>query len=786
MDTVVDRNNTSFIRQVSEVIKKLKGDYDDHLKYHQRIVFEYLLKYPHIRGILVYQEPGAGKTRIPAAISVKILEESPQTRVIFISAKSLHNNFRDNLRDYLRLEKWDDERINQYTEENYNFVSLNASNMLEQIYRVSRPEDLFSPSVKKKKKASATDLSEMDIGEDEVIENIRTEMKKLDAYGNLDNSFVIVDEAHNLFNSIANGSKNAMGLYQMIIEAKNSKIMFLTGSPIVNSPFEAAICFNMLNGYFPKSDMTLFGEDYQDFIENFVDRPQALDLDSGTSGTPQIKNRTKFSDRIMGLVSFYSTRQAETRHLFPREKEIKVEYVPMSHKQYVAYVEARDRELEELRRGFFQGKRRRLQRPQGASSSYRVRSRQISDFYYPSSAITSVKDERGVEHYENHLEKLGPEVFKLKADGLLAHSPKTVQMLHNVAKHLPKGMLDEFRELKLRPTKGGKEKAKAKAKATANANAKANAKATAKESAKKEIGPGIIYSQFVTVGVGAIGRTLEHYGFKEAKSAADVQGKAARFAIISGDVPPDMRSELLDAFNAPENLHGEYIALLLVTATGAEGISTKRVRHAHVFEPYWHWSRILQFLARAVRMGSHMDLPESERTVQPYIYLADHPPRNANSRENLGQVELEDTTDVTLYKKALENQLLIEGFLKVMRESSIDCLAHANTAEERAQCRVCAPTNKLLFIPDIKKDIQAPSTCQPVGEEKVKAKSVVIQKLDPTGATVSHEYMYNVDKEGAVHLFEFSNSLNAYREIFEDHPDYAEIYNKVKKSVGKK
>jgi len=41
--------------------------------------------------------------------------------------------------------------------------------------------------------------------------------------GTLDDCLLIVDEAHNLFNAITNGSKNAVGLYDLILKAKNLK-----------------------------------------------------------------------------------------------------------------------------------------------------------------------------------------------------------------------------------------------------------------------------------------------------------------------------------------------------------------------------------------------------------------------------------------------------------------------------------------------------------------------------------------------------------------------------------
>jgi hypothetical protein len=60
--------------------------------------------------------------------------------------------------------------------------------------------------------------------------------------------FAIVDEAHNLFNAITNGAKNALALYDLIMETRNIRLIFMSGTPIINDPFELVPCFNMIRG----------------------------------------------------------------------------------------------------------------------------------------------------------------------------------------------------------------------------------------------------------------------------------------------------------------------------------------------------------------------------------------------------------------------------------------------------------------------------------------------------------------------------------------------------------
>ena len=68
-----------------------------------------------------------------------------------------------------------------------------------------------------------------------------------------DNKVVIVDEAHNFVSRIVNKIKKPTSLsymlYEWLMSAENCRIIFLTGTPIINYPNEMGVMFNMLRGY---------------------------------------------------------------------------------------------------------------------------------------------------------------------------------------------------------------------------------------------------------------------------------------------------------------------------------------------------------------------------------------------------------------------------------------------------------------------------------------------------------------------------------------------------------
>ena len=62
------------------------------------------------------------------------------------------------------------------------------------------------------------------------------------------NSFIIVDEVHNFISRVVNGSKIARTVYNNMMNADNCKLVLLSGTPIINNPYEIASLINLLRG----------------------------------------------------------------------------------------------------------------------------------------------------------------------------------------------------------------------------------------------------------------------------------------------------------------------------------------------------------------------------------------------------------------------------------------------------------------------------------------------------------------------------------------------------------
>jgi len=766
-------NSTTFPLAVKAQLTQAEYDEEESklLKYHQFVVKEYFTR-TNTRGLLICHGMGQGKTRLAVSIANYIHTFDKARRIIVLSAKSLESNFRQELVSFTG--KSDD-----YIDKNYRFVSLNSSNMYRQISNIDRDPD----AVENDKR--------MGMFMEEVIRD-----------NSLEGSMLIIDEAHNLFNSITNGAKNALALYDLIMEAKNIKLIFMSGTPIINDPFELVPCFNMLRGQIPVNrgirDGLYGGDDDDDDNDNNGDdngddsdeeskeveidkskderykkntnhlrknsrknsrknKPEQSDIEQDADGTVRktrfaskkpaaqhttilfdedidefeaffvdrenktIKNKDKFTNRVFGLSSYYGDLYFPTdknKPGFPKELDTIVERVPMSQTQFARYMSARIVEQDETKRGF-RAQGARFSASTGGSSTYRVKSRQISNYCIPEYALGPVRGAKAREKF----------ISKISTDDLInldEFSPKMGKIIQNIEKH------------------GGQ--------------------------------PGIVYSQFVSgEGIAIFARVLQSLGYtlygdksgadesdfdikhSKTKSAGD---SAKTFAILSGSISPEERTALIQTYNRRE----QPIRLMLLSGAVAEGIDLKRTRHVHVMEPFWNYARINQVKTRAIRYLSHVDLPESEQNVQVYVYLSDYP-------VGYPKVKItEMTTDVDMYTKSIDNMVIINTFMQAIAESSIDCSVHHDKLDDSVKalvnCKLCSPSNAPLFHPLIRRDMEIPSTCHPLVQQQVDAEEIVLPG-------VSEKFYYT--KNPNITIYNFNKKINGYSELPRSHPLYGDI-----------
>jgi len=629
--------------------------------------------------------------------------------IIILSSKSLQNNYKKEISTFSKKLNPDitDEEIESIVSD-YKFITSNAKNMIQSL-------ETKNATNNKKEKSSIENM----------LSNFNTQT--------LEDKIIIIDEAHNLFNSISNGSKIANEFYEMLMNTKKIKLIFLSGTPIVNDPFEISICFNLLYGpiYTNNNDLkkrknnkkeysTILPEYYIDFRKYFIDDP-----------TNNIKNENKFMNRIFGLVSYYGDFYTEVqgtineelkktlvKENYPDRLPVIFEVTEMSALQNIEYAKARDTEKKENSRLGRGGKIKNyiyeykkgaaiVKEKDSTSTSYRIRSRQLSNIFIPTHK----------EFTKDNIQEFTPKLYKIYENIINNHKDSI----------------------------------------------------------------NLVYSNFLEYGILAFAKILEFHDYKIYDPKEDFDSNYKYYAVFSGKQDLEEKADIIKRINSEENKHGELISILLISKSGVEGLDLKHIRSIHIMEPFFNFSVIQQVIARGVRYKSHIDMPKEEQTVQPYIYLSDYNKEYLESEKiklkeskqsnKLKKVEsrVEFTTDINMLKNSISRQELIYKFLKVIASTSIEC-PFFNKNDLNYQCFKCIPDDKTLFFEDLQKDMELTNNCTRTA--KVSAEEIIIN---------DEKYFYRFkdkDDKDSIEVYKFNETLNGYQK---NNNQY--IINKILESI---
>jgi hypothetical protein len=257
---------------------------------HQKIVRDYMNLYTPYRGLLLYHGLGSGKTCTSIAIAEGMKDAK---RVIIMTPASLRANYIEELKKcgdllYKRNQFW--EWIS--TDTNPEAASPMSAILNLPLEFIRRHRGAWFINITKK--SNYEDLSDVDkmTLEAQLNEMIKSKYtfinynglraKKLQeltsnfTHNLFDDAAVVIDEAHNLISRIVNKIKkekvipeNKKGekehlplnlstkLYELLMSARNARIVLLTGTPVINYPNEFGILFNILRGYIKTWKITI-------------------------------------------------------------------------------------------------------------------------------------------------------------------------------------------------------------------------------------------------------------------------------------------------------------------------------------------------------------------------------------------------------------------------------------------------------------------------------------------------------------------------------------------------
>jgi hypothetical protein len=635
----------------------------------------------------------------------KLLKLSPKTKRVWLP----NSKNKPNYNTLSEIEKSEiNNQINTMINNSFDFINYNGLRL------------------QRKKEKSPSDTSKKNTYISDMIKN-----------GNpFDNKCIIIDEIHNLISRIVNKGKVGTALYKLLMEAKNCKLILLSGTPIINKSYEIGFIINILTGlqydyYIKLGNLNIDTYDlldkipYVDTVEidninkhlkvkllplgfvyknrktlkigryegSILDNDDIINLVTNylkgnkiksvnfkkykifpetekefddlfyNKEKKQVDNKKLFAKKILGVVSYYSNYD---KSLYPSIKINEIE-VAMNDRQFSLYEKARskERKLEQSSNQFSSN-----------SSVYRFYSRAFGNFIFPENFKRPFPSDPFNEKNSNN--KVDEEILKNLAKNLGEENNENKNVVHNkkiqeILKNLEKSNKNYLHFDNLQELSPKMKEILIKL---------------------KEHKKALIYTQFRMIeGVGIMRLILLKNGWSEFKIKKEngewvvhpeSLNNKPKFMIFEGtkeDMGILLKIYNMDKNNIPDSIKKQLdfesgkniIDIIMITVSGAEGISLKEVRQVHILEPYWNYVRIDQIIGRAVRTCSHTRLPPEDRNVEVFIYNIKY---TANQIENSFTIQSQDkglTSDQYIYNEALNKKKVIDQMLDLLKTAAVDC-----------------------------------------------------------------------------------------------------------------
>jgi len=513
-------------------------------------------------------------------------------------------------------------------------------------------------------------------------------------------------------------------------------------------------------------------DDEEEFMNMFID-----------SDEQKVKNKDLFMRRILGAISYYESFDTS---LYPSIRKNETVKVPLSDHQFKKYLEVR---ADERRREKNAKKKNNKMTEEKAASAFKAFSRAVCLFAFPEDVKRPYPSKMKMLLKEmDAMDDVAAEDDNNEADAK-EQVPAGIDIIREYQVLLNKALtsLNEDRELYL-----NRELATYAPKYAAFMK---NLKACP--------GTGLVYSQFRRVeGLGLLGMTLEAHGYVELKvrkskgdweldiSEEDVHKKKyikftddkeaveVLLSVFNSDVdskehadkmPASIRDQLKALYGEnATNLHGEIVQLMMITQSGAEGISLRNVRQVHVLEPYWNQIRIDQVIGRARRTRSHVALPESERNIDVFKYVSVFTQKQLKDNFTLRKQDRSKTSDESIADVADRKSRLTNELQDLMKRASVDC--HVNREVHGVKCfefPVNAAGTEFATALSIVSEPMDNELVKKLDTVSLKPKKVLIRNVP---------YLYN---EATTELFSYDAYVNdgqivlvGYMELMPDKANY--------------
>jgi hypothetical protein len=428
--------------------------------------------------------------------------------------------------------------------------------------------------------------------------------------------------------------------------------------------------------------------------------------------TPDLKinNKEWFQSKILGMVSYLGDK-SELMPQIVKDGDEDIHYVNVSMSPHQLKIYAGVRSTERKSETQLKGKK-----DDELNSTYRVFSRSCCNFTFPDEMPRPMPSSK--KPAEEDIDGLTNEELLEDVDGKFDESDVEDRKTDNDYMKRITRVLGEFSENPSRyfnsdiPKLVQSENAESRTLDRYSPKMKEILKNIIND---ENIGCHLLYSNFRRLeGIGIFSIILKYYGFVQLRIERTSAGYGVVFdhmypkdayigikrvfALYTGTETNEQKEIIRNIFNSnydalpnniitqlqqffPENkdknMYGDIIKLLMITASGAEGIDLKNTRFVHIMEPYWHHVRINQVIGRARRICSHSNLPEELRDVTIFLYITVFDKEiDLEEYSSLKNQDGSKTTDEALFEIMERKRNLSKMFLDTLKEASIDCIVN--------------------------------------------------------------------------------------------------------------
>lgn len=718
-----NRPDLSNYKEIEEYRKKICEPTGELLE-HQAMLSNFINPDTPYKGVLIFHGTGTGKTGIGIAIGEKFKQQVQRygTQIyILVPGPLLKENWKSGFIQYTGdtyLRSY--ENILFLNDEEKEKIKKQAIINAQQFYRIMSYRSFYRKVLGEKIVEKKVVEGKMKVTYKKTEEGEFERDIGMDVLHNLNNSLIIVDEAHNLTGQNAGLNSYGEALKKIIANSVNLKVVLLTATPMKN-----------------------LGDDIVELL-NFL-RPQDSQIERDLIFT-SAKNHT-MELKPGGLEYLKKMAHGYISHLRGADPMTFAEKIDMGIKpKGLIFTKISQCYMEKFQlEAYEQAKQLAIEEADALDR----KSEAVANFVFPGldesrKKLVGLYGREGLNQLRNQLKNHHDKINNMIATEILGLKKYDEELINinETTKNITGGILKK-ENLKYFSTKFYQ----------AYMDIESNL-FVGGPNKNKESRTGFVYSNLVKIGIEIFQEILNTNGFleydenknnyqikdnticyycgkkhKEHKEQKEISSKLensnsndishefypATYLVVTGQsseegaesIPEQSKKIVTTVFSNLANKDGKNIKLVLGSKVMNEGISLFNVSTVQVLDVYFNFGRLDQVVGRAIRWCSHYNLM-SESNIFPKVKVYKYAVA-LNSKKG------ELSTEEDLYYKAEQKYLLIKKIERTLKEIAIDCALNqqGNMFKEEIEFykKCIQPNSKLLDSTIGENEKKEPNIC---------------------------------------------------------------------------